>query len=201
MAVSCETSGGIDEHPPGTKPGPCSGREQPINLPRASRLTLSVLWFGLNFQTAALFALVLPLQIVLFVAPGQQVGSAQEAVLLAWLSVLGGLVSLFLPPLVGALSDRTVGTLGRRRPYVLLGTLIELVGTWVLATPGNLGFLLAGLLIFESRQQCVYRRVPGDAAGSGAGDAAWRSIGICGPDDDSGQCRQFWPGGGASGVD
>src|SRR5215813_4044353 len=98
----------------------------PANIPGGTteqlttrqQLILSVLWFGLNFQTAALFALVLPLQIVLFVAPGQQVGSAQEAVLLGWLSVLGGLVSLILPPLVGALSDRTVGALGRRRPYV-----------------------------------------------------------------------------------
>lgn len=122
--------------------------EATAQLSTRRQVTLSVLWFGLNFQTAALFAIVLPVQILLFVTPGQ-VGNAQQAVLLGWLSVLGGLVSLFLPPLVGALSDRTSVTLGRRRPYVLVGTAIELLGAWVLATPSNLGFLLAGLLIFE----------------------------------------------------
>jgi MFS family permease len=123
--------------------------ETTSQLTTRQQLTLSVLWFGLNFQTAALFAVVLPVQILLFVSPGQ-VGNAQQAVLLGWLSVLGGVVSLFLPPLVGALSDRTAGTLGRRRPYILLGTVIELLGAWVLATPSNLAFLLAGLMIFET---------------------------------------------------
>jgi MFS family permease len=124
--------------------------EATSQLTTRQQLTLSVLWFGLNFQTAALFAVVLPVQILLFVSSGGQVGNAQQAVLLGWLSVLGGVVTLFLPPLVGALSDRTAGTLGRRRPYVILGTIIELLGAWVLATPSNLGFLLAGLLIFEA---------------------------------------------------
>jgi MFS family permease len=123
--------------------------ETTSQLTTRQQLTLSVLWFGLNFQTAALFAVVLPVQILLFVSPGQ-VGNAQQAVLLGWLSVLGGVVSLFLPPLVGALSDRTGGTLGRRRPYIVLGTIIELLGAWVLATPSNLFFLLIGLLIFET---------------------------------------------------
>jgi MFS family permease len=123
--------------------------EATSSLSTRQQITLSVLWFGLNFQSAALFAIVLPVQIVLFVSPGEQVGNAEQAVLLGWLSVFGGLVALFLPPLVGALSDRTTGNLGRRRPYIVLGTAIELLGAWVLATPSNLGFLLAGLLIFE----------------------------------------------------
>jgi MFS family permease len=132
-------------------PNPANIPEEATTSPLSARqqITLSVLWFGLNFQSAALFAIVLPVQILLFVSPGQQVGSAGQAVLLGWLSVLGGLVSLFLPPLVGALSDRTTGNLGRRRPYIVLGTAIELLGAWVLATPSNLGFLLAGLLTFE----------------------------------------------------
>jgi MFS family permease len=132
-------------------PNPANIPEKATASPLSTRqqITLSVLWFALNFQSAALFAIVLPVQIVLFVSPGGQVGTAEQAVLLGWLSVLGGLVALFLPPLVGALSDRTTGNLGRRRPYIVLGTAIELLGAWVLATPSNLGFLLAGLLIFE----------------------------------------------------
>jgi MFS family permease len=131
-------------------PNPANIPEEATTSPLSTRqqITLSVLWFGLNFQSAALFAIVLPVQILPFVSAGQ-VGTAEQAVALGWLSVLGGLVALFLPPLVGALSDRTTGNLGRRRPYIVLGTAIELLGAWVLATPSNLGFLLAGLLVFE----------------------------------------------------
>lgn len=131
-------------------PNPANIPEKATTSPLSTlqQITLSVLWFGLNFQSAALFAIVLPVQILPFVSPGQ-VGNAEQAVVLGWLSVLGGLVALFLPPLVGALSDRTTGNLGRRRPYIVLGTAIELLGAWVLAIPSNLGFLLAGLLIFE----------------------------------------------------
>lgn len=111
-------------------------------------LRLSVLWFSLNFQTAALLPIVLPVQLLLFVAPGS-VGNAQQATLLGWLSAAGSLIALFIPPVIGALSDRTTGPLGRRRPYIALGATIEVLGAVVLAHPGNLGALLGGLLLFQ----------------------------------------------------
>jgi MFS family permease len=111
-------------------------------------LRLSVLWFASNFQTAALLPIVLPVQLLLFVAPGS-VGNAQQATLLGWLSAAGSLVALFIPPVVGALSDRTTGPLGRRRPYIALGAAIEVLGAVILARPGSLGGLFGGLLLFQ----------------------------------------------------
>jgi|GEM_PF-148922 MFS family permease len=123
-------------------------REEAGPLTTRQQMTLSVLWFALNFQSAALLVIVLPLQIVPFVS-SSKVGDAQQAAILGWLSALGGLISLFIPPLAGALSDRTTGSLGRRRPYIILGTIVAILGAWVLATPHNLVFLLIGLLLFE----------------------------------------------------
>ena len=111
-------------------------------------LRLSVLWFASNFQTAALLPIVLPVQLLLFVAPGS-VGNAQQATLLGWLSAAGSLIALFIPPVVGALSDRTTGPLGRRRPYIALGAAVEALGSVILARPGSLGGLFGGLLLFQ----------------------------------------------------
>ena len=113
-----------------------------------AHLRLSVLWFATNFQTAALLPIVLPVQLLLFVAPGS-VGNAQQATLLGWLSAAGSLVALFIPPVVGALSDRTTGPLGRRRPYIALGAAVEALGAVILARPGSLGGLFGGLLLFQ----------------------------------------------------
>jgi MFS family permease len=118
----------------------------PLTLRR--HLTLSFLWLALNFQSAALLPIVLPVQIVQFVAPGE-VGSAQQAVFLGVLTTAGGVLALFVPPLVGALSDRTRGPLGRRRPYIVIGAVLLTAGAYVLASPRGVLFLLAGLLIFQ----------------------------------------------------
>src|SRR5262249_53863789 len=74
-------------------------------------LTSSLLWFALNVQFAAL-PVVLPLQVLPFVAPGTvgtvgTVGSAQQATRLSWLTALSGLIALVVAPAAGAPSDRT----------------------------------------------------------------------------------------------
>lgn len=123
-----------------------AGRAEHVSL--SGHLRLSVLWFSLNFQTAALLPIVLPVQVLLFVAPGS-VGNAQQATLLGWLTASGSLVALFIPPIIGAISDRTTGALGRRRPYIALGTVVEVLGAVVLARPVTLSALFVGLLIFQ----------------------------------------------------
>ncbi len=118
----------------------------PLTLRR--QLSLSALWLGINAISSALLPIVLPIQILLFVSPGT-VGDAQQAEYLGTISALGAIVALVVPPLVGALSDRTTLRFGRRRPYILVGVAISLVGAWALARANDLNTLTVTFLILQ----------------------------------------------------
>jgi len=140
------------------------------------QLTLSFLWFALNFQSAALLPVVVPAQILLFVAPGSA-GNVQQATFLGWLSALGSLVALLVQPVVGALSDRTQSRLGRRRPYILLGGIVLLVGLAGLAVARAAVVFVAGFLVVQvgsnvvtaAYQGLLPDRVPARQRGTASG--------------------------------
>jgi MFS family permease len=114
-------------------------------------LLLSCFWFSLNFQSAALLPIVIPLQVVLFVAPGA-VGSTHQAVILGWLAGVGAVLALVVMPLAGLISDRTRTPIGRRRPYILAGASVMIVCTVILAYAYQTAIFLAalGIMLFAS---------------------------------------------------
>jgi MFS family permease len=140
------------------------------------QVTLSLLWFSLNFQTAALLPVVIPAQLLLFIAPGA-VGNAQQAVALGWLSALGALFALVIQPLTGAISDRTRSRLGRRRPFILLAAVVYLVGIAGLATAPELIVFVIGFALAQvaanigtaAYQGLLPDRVPPEQRGAASG--------------------------------
>ena len=112
------------------------------------QLSLSALWLGTNAISAALLPIVLPIQILLFIAPGA-VGDVRQAEYLGWISALGAVVALVVPPLVGARSDRTTLRMGRRRPYILVGVVIAVAGAWALAQADDLNSLTISFLVLQ----------------------------------------------------
>ena len=84
---------------------------------------ISIFWFALNFHWSALGIIILPSQVF------KLVGTLQQGEALAFILVPGAFISLFANPLFGMLSDETRGRFarfGRRRPYILLGTLVNI---------------------------------------------------------------------------
>ena len=119
---------------------------KPSRISIRGQLVLNILWFSLNAQSAALLAIIIPTQILLFVARGP-VGNTEQATLLGWIITGASVISLLLPPLIGSLSDHTSGALGRRRPYVILGGLVIVLSTPFLVTSKNIFIFLAGLIL------------------------------------------------------
>lgn len=151
-------------------------------MQKTSRLTiheqliLNVLWFSINIQYAALLPVVIPTQILLFVTPGQ-VGNAQQATFLGWLSTVASVISLCMPPLVGTLSDHTTGKFGRRRPYIAIGGLLLIASTPFLVLSTDILIFLLGLSLLHlgnnvltpAYQSLVPDRVPQEQRGEASG--------------------------------
>ncbi|HEY6406934.1 MAG TPA: MFS transporter, partial [Ktedonobacteraceae bacterium] len=148
----------------------------PKKLTVRDQCVLSVFWFALNAQSAALLPIVIPLQILLFVAPGH-IGNAQQALLLGWIATLGAVVSLIMPPVFGMLSDNTRGSWGRRRPYIAAGALLLVLSSLLLAVAGNITLFVVALMIGQvgsnaanaSYQALLPDRIPKEQSGEASG--------------------------------
>ncbi len=104
------------------------------DLPRlrwTQLLAISIFALAFSFHWAALGLIILPSQVL------KIVGDANKGAALAFVLVPGAFIALFSNPMFGWLSDRTGGRLavwGRRRPYIFVGTLVNILAlVWLAA--------------------------------------------------------------------
>jgi MFS family permease len=103
---------------PGSKPArPFTARDQ---------FFVSCLWLAYNVQWGALLGIVIPDQILAIVGP------ARKEMYNGLVHPMGATVALFVTPIAGALSDRCRHPLGRRRPFLLAGVLLNILFLLVL---------------------------------------------------------------------
>ena len=136
--MSMETAASVGE-------GAARPASSTMQLPRRSLgglVAISIFWFAINFHWAALLLLLVPSQVVgllMHVAPAGTLAARaawvdqHKALTLALVEAPGLVVALIANPLFGMLSDRTPGRLGRRRPYILGGTALNIAGLLLMA--------------------------------------------------------------------
>ncbi len=91
-------------------------------VPLSELIWLGFFWFAMSFHWGALLTVVLPIEVLRF-AP-----EAQKGLYLGLLFAGGAVMAMVVSPIAGALSDRSTLSMGRRRPFVVAGVLLDCVG-------------------------------------------------------------------------
>ncbi len=124
-------------------------------------IAISLFWLALNFHWTALLIIILPSQVEALLAQNflhtQVFNQAalvnfvnnNKAVSLALVTSPGLLVALVSNPLFGMLSDRTSSRWGRRRPYIVAGTLLNVIGLLLMIAAPNIITLMLALCLVQ----------------------------------------------------
>ena len=104
---------------------------------------INVYWFGLAFMWHGLHPIILPALLLRFV-PG-----SLKNTYLGGLTFAGLILAMVVQPVAGALSDRTRSRWGKRRPWILAGTLFSLAFLTGMALTVNWWTLLVAYLLLQ----------------------------------------------------
>src|SRR5260370_16876581 len=113
------------------------------------QININVFWFANNCRWQAILAIVIPSMVVKFL------GDANKDINLAMVVVWGTLAAVAVNPLVGAVSDYATFRIGRRRPFLLFGALLNVIvlvlfafsSYWFSSTALLLTFIVLFLLL------------------------------------------------------
>jgi MFS family permease len=106
-------------------------------------LTINIFWLGLNIRNTALGSIFMPYLVQLFV-PAAQINTA-----LGGMRSAGLVIAMLVQPATGLLSDRSTSRFGRRRPYILVGVLGDLLFLAAIYFSWNYLSLLISVLLIQ----------------------------------------------------
>ncbi|HKW70159.1 MAG TPA: MFS transporter [Candidatus Dormibacteraeota bacterium] len=132
---------------------------------------LSVYWVAIGYLWNSMGGLILPNLVQ------HLVGNANKGVALGTLEGIGSLMAVVWQPLVGAYSDRTRTRFGRRHPFILAGTLGDVVFLIGIALSGSYWLVLVFYFLLQTASntaQGPYQGllpdvVPDEQRGTGSG--------------------------------
>jgi MFS family permease len=118
-------------------------------------VTHNIYWLGLNMVTGSLTPIILPFLVALFV------GDAVKGTYLGALRSAGLIVAIVVQPAAGLLSDRSRLRWGRRRPFILVGTALDLVCLALIGLSGSYWLLFAAVLLLQFSSNVAHGALQG----------------------------------------
>jgi len=107
-----------------------------VGLPRM--IVMNTYWVGISFMWNALHPIILPAILLNYVA------DERKNTWLGLLTFAGLVIAMLVQPVAGAVSDGWRSRWGRRRPFMVFGTLFDLVFLSLLAWGGGLVWMVIG---------------------------------------------------------
>ena len=91
----------------------------------------------------------MPLFQVLLPLKAEHIDSANKAVVLSQVAILGSITASIANLLAGAVSDRTTSRFGRRRPWMVVGALSTVASYFLIMMAQSTAQLMAGIVCFQ----------------------------------------------------
>lgn len=89
-------------------------------LPLSQLVTLSIYWLGIQTIWGGLNITIIPGRL-------DDLSRETQGTMLAIIMIVGAVAPILIQPTVGVISDYTVSRWGRRKPYIVVGTLLDVV--------------------------------------------------------------------------
>lgn len=118
-------------------------------------LTINLYWFGLNIRNNAVGGVFLPYLLAAFVA--EDVRNTA----LGTIRTAGLVIAMLVQPAMGILSDRNTSRFGRRRPFIFIGVLLDLLCLAFIAVSWNYTSLLIAILLIQFTANISHGAVQG----------------------------------------
>ena len=103
-------------------------------------IVMNTYWVGLSFMWNALHPIILPAVLLNYVP------DAQKNTYLGLLTFAGLVIAMVIQPISGAISDGWRSRWGRRRPFIVAGTMFDFIFLSLLAWAGGFAWLVIGYI-------------------------------------------------------
>ncbi|HEX2767088.1 MAG TPA: MFS transporter [Candidatus Limnocylindria bacterium] len=123
----------------GPGPIPVAARDR---LPLSQLVTLSIYWLGIQTIWGGLNIVILP-------GRADDMSRETAGTLLALIFVVGAIAPILVQPTVGVISDYTMTRWGRRKPYIVIGSILDLVFLAGIATSNDIVALIAFYFLLQ----------------------------------------------------
>ena len=103
---------------------------------------LSVFWFALSFLWAGMITIVIQTLV-------KEMAGSKKDLYLGWTLAIGAFISTVIVIIVGTMSDRSRWSMGRRRPYMIAGSLLSAPALLWLAVVGSIPLLILDFCLIQ----------------------------------------------------
>jgi MFS family permease len=112
-------------------------------LPLSQLVTLSIYWLGITAMWNGLHVLILPKRMEALY------GAAAAGIGLGVITLAGVVAALLVQPTMGAISDYTSSRWGRRKPYIVVGSVLSVVFLWAVAASDSAVAIVVSLVMLQ----------------------------------------------------